>query len=295
MRGRHDPAADVLPDHDFEDRREPRLHRGSSSVGPMRPRPPTGARRARGDDRARSGQGGGQQAAGQPRGRAEAARAGLPVAATSRHMVFTGPPGVGKTRGRARARRHLSRARRPAQRPCRRGRPAGLVAGYIGQTATKTLDVCKSALDGILFIDEAYALAPKGGIGHDFGKEAIDTLLKFMEDNRDRIVVIVAGYPNEMRRFIAANPGPGEPLHRDDRVPGLRCRPNSSQILRAAWPSSRATSCPTSSRPSSSPGSRHGASARAGAMRARCARCSSKPARPRRCASSRAGRSDKPS
>ncbi|THD71497.1 MAG: AAA family ATPase [Bradyrhizobium sp.] len=134
---------------------------------------------------------------------------GLPVAALSQHMVFTGPPGVGKTEV-ARVIGDVFRA----LKVLRKGHivetdRSGLVAGYVGQTATKTLDKCREALDGILFIDEAYTLAASRGGGdvHDFGKEAIDTLLKFMEDNRERIVVIVAGYRNEMRRFIESNPG----------------------------------------------------------------------------------------
>ena len=76
----------------------------------------------------------------------------------------------------------------------------------MSQTAAKMRDICEEARGGVLFIDEAYRLAPETD-GHSFGKDAINTLLKYMEDYRDQLVVIVAGYPDEMRRFMATNPG----------------------------------------------------------------------------------------
>jgi hypothetical protein len=130
---------------------------------------------------------------------------GLPVSETSQHLVFTGNPGTGKTT----VARLLAQIYRTlgvvAKGHLVESDRAGLVAGYVGQTALKVKEVFDSAIGGVLLVDEAYALA-RGG-DNDFGQEAIDTLVKLIEDHREEIVVIAAGYPDEMHEFIESNPG----------------------------------------------------------------------------------------
>jgi hypothetical protein len=130
---------------------------------------------------------------------------GLPAIETSHHLVFTGNPGTGKTT----VARLLSQIYR-AVGVVSTGQlvetdRSKLVAGYVGQTALKTKEALDAALGGMLLIDEAYALA-RGG-DNDFGREAIDTLVKFMEDHRDDVAIVAAGYTQEMADFIDTNPG----------------------------------------------------------------------------------------
>ena len=131
---------------------------------------------------------------------------GLKTPKLSYHLVFTGSPGTGKTtvaRIVATIYHNIGILKKGHTIETDR---SGLVAEYVGQTAIKTNKIIDAALNGVLFIDEAYSLVPEQG-EQDYGQEAISTLLKRMEDDRDSLVVIIAGYNNEMKRFIDSNPG----------------------------------------------------------------------------------------
>jgi len=122
------------------------------------------------------------------------------------HSIFYGPPGTGKTTVARLMGKILKSLGLIAKGHVVEASRQDLVAGYVGQTAEKTNKMIDKALHGILFIDEAYSLVPKGS-GNDFGKEALEVILKRMEDDRDRLVIIMAGYPDEMNTMLDSNPG----------------------------------------------------------------------------------------
>lgn len=128
---------------------------------------------------------------------------GLKTPMISLHMIYVGNPGTGKTTVARLISKILYELGYLSKGHIVETNRAGLVAGYLGQTAIKTEETVRKAIGGVLFIDEAYALASDD----DYGQEAIDTLLKMMEDYRDNLVVIVAGYPKLMKKFIESNPG----------------------------------------------------------------------------------------
>lgn len=137
---------------------------------------------------------------------AERKKAGLKADTTqTMHMIFAGNPGTGKTMMARTVADVLYNMNIIQTNKLVETDRSGLVAGYVGQTAIKTRGVIETALGGVLFVDEAYALAQGGE--NDFGQEAIDTLVKMMDDNRDRLVVILAGYSDDMQHFLEANAG----------------------------------------------------------------------------------------
>jgi SpoVK/Ycf46/Vps4 family AAA+-type ATPase len=137
----------------------------------------------------------------------ERKKRGLKTAESTLHLVLYGSPGTGKTTVARLVGRLYKQLGCLQQGHVVETDRAGIIGGYIGQTALRVADAVDNALEGVLFIDEAYALVPKGGSSNDFGHEAVQALLKRMEDHRNELAVIVAGYPEEMEYFIASNPG----------------------------------------------------------------------------------------
>jgi hypothetical protein len=161
------------------------------------------------------------------------AEAGLKTVQVGLHAVFTGAPGTGKTtvaRLYARLLKELGLLTKGHLVEVDR---SGLVAGFSGQTAIKTDEVIARALDGVLFIDEAYSLTPESGDDH-FGEEAVQVLLKRMEDYRKRLVVVVAGYTEDMERFVGSNPGLASRFARNVEFPNYTAEQMVEILVRMA-------------------------------------------------------------